>query len=278
MYEFIKSPNFSSRKGNSVGGVIAHSTAWGEMNGTVRYLCNRVRAPANLTKGIIIIDGKKYYKANASSHYITGRSGRTVILVPESEAAWHAGSRTTKPQLNNKGNLNVWTIGHEICNWGGLRKDGDNFYCWPGGWTYKYEGPAPFRWDNPKPLRPALDYRFDSGKSVFPEGVIEYWEPYPIEQISAIIKLWQDIVDRYQITKEWIAGHDKVDPTRKIDPGPAFPWEDIISQVFPKLNITKPDLLYSIPEGEPPESELIIRHGESRKEASFVGSICNIFK
>jgi len=44
------------------------------------------------------------------------------------------------------------------------------------------------------------------------------------------------IVLRYNIPvdREHIIGHDEVDPGRKVDPGPAFPWTEFIEQVKQK--------------------------------------------
>jgi N-acetyl-anhydromuramyl-L-alanine amidase AmpD len=280
-YEYIESPNKSSRKGHQVGGIIGHFTAWGEMNGTIRYMCNKIKAPTNLNRGVIVVNGVKYYNAKAAAHYMTGRTGRTVMLVPENEAAWHAGSRTTKPQLNGKGSLNLWTIGHEICNWGGLRKAGDKFFCWPNNWTYEYKGPAPVHC--PKRYNIALtddSYRLQDGRLAFEEGNIEYWEPYTEEAIKATIKLWGEIIDRYQISQEWIAGHEHVDPNRKIDPGPVFPWKRIVDELYPpqRPEVDTPDLLFTIPEGEPSESNLPAKQGGREEPDGFWSACCSLFK
>lgn len=244
-YEFIESPNCSSRNGNQVSGLISHFTAGGSMSSTVRYMCNKIRAPkGSHGKGFVIINDILYYNAMAAAHYCTGRLGTTVQLVKENMAAWHAGSKTTKPSLNGKGAVNYWSIGHEICNWGGLREHNGRFYCWPNNWSKPYEGTLP-------PIQVERDigkvsekYLLEDGSPAFPTGIIEYWEPYPEKQIEAVIKLWSDIVDRYGIERKWVAGHEHIDQTRKIDPGPAFPWNKILNAVYsPKIK-EQSSLLY----------------------------------
>lgn len=51
------------------------------------------------------------------------------------------------------------------------------------------------------------------------------WEPFPEAQIRAVIALAQDIVHRYRLPPTAILGHSDIAPSRKIDPGPRFPWK-----------------------------------------------------
>jgi N-acetylmuramoyl-L-alanine amidase len=61
------------------------------------------------------------------------------------------------------------------------------------------------------------------------------YQPFPKEQIDALIPLVQDIVKRHGILPERILGHGEVTPAYKEDPGPTFPWKR-----FSELGITPP--------------------------------------
>ena len=50
-------------------------------------------------------------------------------------------------------------------------------------------------------------------------------EPYTEPQIAALLKLLDDLTTRLRIPKSQVLGHSDLAPTRKIDPGPHFPWK-----------------------------------------------------
>ncbi|ATM95883.1 Negative regulator of beta-lactamase expression [Yersinia frederiksenii] len=59
------------------------------------------------------------------------------------------------------------------------------------------------------------------------EGIFNF-PPYPAEQIVAVKQLASNILQRYpDITPVNVVAHSDIAPTRKSDPGPAFPWQEL---------------------------------------------------
>lgn len=55
-------------------------------------------------------------------------------------------------------------------------------------------------------------------------------QPYPPQQIDALVHLIKAIVARHQIRPDRILGHSDIAPQRKTDPGPAFPWKRLADE------------------------------------------------
>lgn len=53
------------------------------------------------------------------------------------------------------------------------------------------------------------------------------WQGFGGTQIAAVTTLVRDIIRRYGIAPANVVGHADVAPGRKVDPGPAFPWEQL---------------------------------------------------
>ena len=50
-------------------------------------------------------------------------------------------------------------------------------------------------------------------------------EPYTEPQLAALLRLLDDLTTRLRIPKSQVIGHSDLAPTRKVDPGPHFPWK-----------------------------------------------------
>ena len=49
-------------------------------------------------------------------------------------------------------------------------------------------------------------------------------------QLDAVVALVKDIVKRYGIRPENVVGHSDIAPTRRVDPGPKFPWKRLADE------------------------------------------------
>lgn len=176
--DWIASPYHSSRRGHPITSIIYHFTAGPSLEGTVRWFQNNPK--------------------QVSAHYVIGKDGRIVQMVPLDRAAHHAGPSSLP---GCRGGVNRCSIGIEIVNWGRLTKRGDKFYTYSGR---LYAGPPP----------------------VLARG--QFWEPFTEAQYGALLRLTKYLLSLYPgITH--ITGHEDIAPGRKNDPGGAFAWQWIKS-------------------------------------------------
>ena len=68
----------------------------------------------------------------------------------------------------------------------------------------------------------------NQGYTDTPEGRI--WQPWSEQQINALVLLLKDIMQRHGLTAHSVVGHSDIAPQRKVDPGPAFPWERLAQE------------------------------------------------
>ena len=109
---------------------------------------------------------------------------RAYRLVPESRRAWHAG----RSYWAGAALLNASSIGIEIVNRSACVED------------------------------PAVD-------PPVPEAQNCTWLPFPDEQVELVIRLAADILARNPDIEPFdVVGHGDIAPTRRVDPGPLFPW------------------------------------------------------
>lgn len=176
-------------------------------------------------------------EAKASAHLVVARDGDVWQLAPLSDRCWHAGSRAPGAGWRGR-SVNAISIGIELANLGLLHRAGDR---WIDGWGKPYTGPVH---PNPLPLsgdlysseirrlREGLGLESPEGTHGAPFAEIA-WEPYPDAQVDAAIALVHELVEVFPLISLFdtgtprICGHSDVDPSRKIDPGPAFPIERV---------------------------------------------------
>jgi len=140
----------------------------------------------------------------ASAHVVIDRDGTVYQCRPFNTTCGHAGVSEWK---GFKG-LNSCSIGIELAN------AGDNVAL-AKRWT----------------KLPLFSGKHKNG------GSVKEWERYPSEQLVACFEVAQMLVQRYNLDD--VIGHDDIAPTRKVDPGPAFPMGDLREHCGFKKEITK---------------------------------------
>jgi len=142
-----------------------------------------------------------------SAHFLVERDGTILQMAALDERTWHAGGASSK--LFGTGNVNGRTIGIEVMNVGPVIANSAGQYETTFG--KRFGGRL-------------LHVDAEPGK-------YGMWEAYDESQVQALIKLTRDLKQLYPILAsepdERLLGHEHVDPTRKMDPGPVFPWDRI---------------------------------------------------
>jgi N-acetyl-anhydromuramyl-L-alanine amidase AmpD len=180
--EGIPSSYHSSRGGHPITAIIYHFTAGPRLEGTIRWFQDNPK--------------------KVSAHYVIGKDGRVVQMVPLNRAAHHAGSSSL---AGCRGGVNRCSIGVEIVNWGKLTKRGNAFYTH----TDKlYTGPSPVLARN------------------------QFWEPFTDAQYDSLVRLTHYLLSNYP-TITHITGHEDIAPGRKNDPGGGFEWNRINASLRP---------------------------------------------
>jgi len=137
-------------------------------------------------------------KNKVSAHLVVGRDGSIIQMLPFNIVGWHAGESSYKGRTG----FNQYSIGIEIENAGEVTKSGNIFRAWYG---------SSF---DPSDVVEATHRNQSTNK---------YWHAYSEDQIQTIFDICQKLIEQYDI--KFILGHEEIAPTRKTDPGPAFPLD-----------------------------------------------------
>ena len=144
-------------------------------------------------------------EAGASAHVVIGRKGQIIQLLPFNKIAWHAGPS----KWQGRSGLNQYSIGIELANAGKLQKRADGYYTSFG-------------------KKVADEFVFlGKHKNEKEEAA---WEAYTEAQVETLEMLSLSLISEYGIKA--IVGHDDIAPTRKKDPGPAFPMQAFRDKVL----------------------------------------------
>lgn len=175
-----------------------------------------------------------------SAHLLVDSDGSVTQLVDFNRRAWHAGESF----WDGLQDINTHSIGIEVVNYGYLLKTATSSFKLSNGEA------APFQAEDVVEVR-----------HKFPSVSYAYWHSFTPEQIETCGELSELLINHYGLKE--ILGHDDIAPTRKVDPGPAFPLnrmrnrafgrnaevisEEVVDVSVPKLNIrTGPGVEYPL--------------------------------
>lgn len=176
-------------------GVTRNEISGGSTMNVRRFLVMHFTAGAT---GISSINFWKTPEAKgASAHLVIDRDGKVYQCRPFNKTCGHAGVSSWKDPKTGitYTSLNQCSIGIEFANAG----DSENL-------AKKYT------------KLPLLSAKHKNG------GSIKNWERYTPEQIQVGIEISKALVKRYNLDD--LIGHEDIAPTRKNDPGPAFPMAE----------------------------------------------------
>lgn len=177
---FRLSPNTPGRfQSGSPDTIVIHFTAGSSLASSVNVLTNA--------------------DSGVSAHFVVGRNGDIVQMLPTNKIAWHAG----ESHYEGRSGLNQYSIGIELDNAGQLKARGDGTYeSWFGEVYGENE---------------VLAAQHANQQS------IGYWHKYTDVQIARTLSICKVLCSYYDIST--VVGHEEIAPARKVDPGPAFPLQ-----------------------------------------------------
>lgn len=151
--------------------------------------------------------------SQVSAHFVVAESGDVTQMVGCDRKAWHAGESTIlAPSGVRYRGLNGHSIGVEL----------------------DYDG-----W-----LRDLRSGRRARTQIEVIETPGRLWPLYDQRQIDALVELIGTLKQKGFLTDPcYLVGHSDIAPWRKLDPGPAFPWAEVVSRTRTiKLPLTAPSV------------------------------------
>ncbi|MFV1982652.1 MAG: N-acetylmuramoyl-L-alanine amidase [Thiohalomonadales bacterium] len=145
-------------------------------------------------------------KQKVSAHLVVGRKGDIYQLVPFDTVAWHAGRSSWEGRYG----YNKYSIGIEIDNAGILKPNGNGNYL---SWFNRVY--------TPDEVVKATHRN---------ETTAQYWHRYSEQQIDTVFEICETLYESYPIKE--LLGHEEISPSRKTDPGPAFPLDRLRMRLF----------------------------------------------
>lgn len=163
--------------------------------------------------------------AKASAHFIIGRDGEIIQMVPLNHKAWHAGASSWKGRQN----VNSFGIGIELVNPGLLKKiDNDTFKPWYRGTVENHKSPGTLAGEV---RQGGIEYR-----GVKWSG---YWLDYTDFQMKVAGELVAALRQEYRIPKANVGTHWMISPGRKVDTNPLFQMDRLLGNAVPDAHTTE---------------------------------------
>ncbi|HJS19114.1 MAG TPA: N-acetylmuramoyl-L-alanine amidase [Anaerolineales bacterium] len=145
--------------------------------------------------------------SGVSAHLLIARDGRVIQFLPFNAISFHAGFSWWERDSS----LNRYSIGIELDNAGILKQSG-------AGWMRKGI-----------PIADADVQVLTHRRESKPRG----WHTFTEIQLDVAEKIVRALAEHYGGTQKIeLLGHDDVNLANRLDPGPAFPMEDIRERVF----------------------------------------------
>ena len=165
-------------------------------------------AMTSAADAVRVLTTRKPEGGNASAHLVIGKNGEVTQLAKFDQRTWHAGVSS----YNGRNGYNSLSVGIEIDNVGWLSKQPNGNYS-----------------------RSRLNKEYTEDQIIKeahfnPKVRHLYWEKYTDEQINVVFDICELLRRQYGIFE--ILGHDEIAPDRKQDPGPAFPMDELRSEVL----------------------------------------------
>ncbi|MEW6755073.1 MAG: N-acetylmuramoyl-L-alanine amidase [Candidatus Latescibacterota bacterium] len=140
-----------------------------------------------------------------SAHLVIGRDGRITQLLPFDVIGWHAGAS----RWGEREGFNRYSLGIEIDNAGQLEERDGRCVSWFG----RQYPPAEVVWGVHRHQTRATP-----------------WHRFTATQLIRVEEVCGLLVREYSL--HHILGHDEVAPGRKVDPGPAFPLDELRARLL----------------------------------------------
>jgi N-acetylmuramoyl-L-alanine amidase len=179
---------------------------------TPKYLVIHYTAGRSLDSTVAWFQNKQ---AKASAHLVIGRGGEIVQMAAFNRKTWHAG----RSSWDGVDGLNAHSIGIELDNAGQLsRNEAGEWRAWFGE-TYKDKDVL------------TAPHKFDP-----PGTAMSGWHAFTSQQLDAVMDVAAALHDKYAF--DAVLGHDDIAPSRKRDPGPAFPMEALRARMYGRAEET----------------------------------------